>query len=98
MREAVRLDGLAVRAARGSGAADLEIGDVLLRLFEGDRLIQLGCAKHADYIRERLGTQAATGLAYLSVRGRAGEKLDWHIHATGERWTATGDDDVLKGA
>ena len=67
MQEAVRLDGLAVRAARGSGALDLAIGEVLVRLFEGNRLSELGGAGHSDYIRERLGIPAATGLGWATL-------------------------------
>ena len=34
----------------------------------------------------------------VTVEGRAGELLHWEIHATGEEWTTTGDDDTRKTA
>jgi len=76
MREAVRLSGLAVRAARGSGALDLEIGDVLLRLFEGNRLSDIGYTRQGDYARERLGVAARTALGWAGLaRGLAQRPL-----------------------
>ena len=33
---------------------------------------------------------------YLTVRGRAGEELVWHVLATGEKWTTTGDDETRR--
>jgi len=34
----------------------------------------------------------------LTVRGRAGELVEWYFVATGERWTTTGDDESRKHA
>ena len=76
MQEAVRLDGLAVRAARGSGALDLEIGEVLLRLFEGNRHEVFGCTRQGDYACERLGVAARTALGWAGLaRGLAQRPL-----------------------
>jgi len=70
------IDDAAVRAARGSGALDLALGEVVVRLFEGDRLLQLGFAKQTDYLRERLGIPAATGLGWAPLaRGLAERPL-----------------------
>jgi hypothetical protein len=52
--------------ARGEGALDLALGEVLLRLFDGDRLLQLGYARQVDYARERLGVKP--GLMYRWMR------------------------------
>ena len=72
MVNGVDLDRLAVRAARGSGALELELGVVLARLFEGSRLMDLGFSNQADYLRERLGIAARTGLGWASLaRGLA---------------------------
>jgi len=72
MVNGVDLDRLAVRAARGSGALELELGEVLARLFEGNRLMDLGYSNQTDYLRERLGIAARTGLGWASLaRGLA---------------------------
>jgi len=65
-------DALAVQSARGRGAQDLELGELLVRLFEGDRLLRLGYARQVDYIRERLGVAARSGYAWVQLaRGLA---------------------------
>ena len=69
-------DALAVRAARGRGEFDLAIGEALLRLFEGDRLLSLGYARKTDYARERLGVAARTMFTWTRLaRGVADRPL-----------------------
>ncbi|MFQ5845429.1 MAG: hypothetical protein ACE5JG_10635, partial [Planctomycetota bacterium] len=63
---ALKLDAAAVRVARRRGAIDLALGETLVRLFEGDRLLQLGYSKRVDYARERLGVPPRT--LFLWVR------------------------------
>jgi hypothetical protein len=53
-------EGALVRAARAQGALDLAFGEVLDRLFVGQRLLDLGYAARRDYARERLGIPART--------------------------------------
>ncbi|MFQ5844899.1 MAG: hypothetical protein ACE5JG_07920 [Planctomycetota bacterium] len=65
-RAALRVDAAAVRVARGRGAIDVAIRETLVRLFRGDRLLQLGYARQVDYARERLGMPART--MFLWVR------------------------------
>jgi hypothetical protein len=59
---------------------ELALGETLLKLFDGDRLLRLGYARQADYVRERLGvalrsahswTALARGLASRPVLRRA---------------------------
>ena len=59
-REGLAADEAAVRCVRSRGAIDLALGETLLRLFEGDRLLRLGAARRADYARERLGVPPRT--------------------------------------
>jgi len=69
---AVRLDAAAARMARSRGALDLAVGEVLARLFRGDRLLQLGYAREVDYARERLGVPPRTMYSWLRLaRGLA---------------------------
>ena len=65
--EALALDDAAVRLCHGQGALDLAIGETLLRLFEGDRLLQLGYSKRVDYLRERLGIPAKTAFGWTRL-------------------------------
>jgi len=65
-------DAAAMRAARGKGPIELAIGETLLRLFDGDRLMQLGFARQSDYARERLGVPVRTVHAWTALaRGLA---------------------------
>jgi hypothetical protein len=52
---ALRSDKHAVRVARGQGVIDLALGELMCRLFKGDKLLQLGYSKESDYMRERMG-------------------------------------------
>jgi len=54
------LDRQAVRILRRRSAVDLALGETLLALFAGDRLLRLGYAKSTDYAREALGLPART--------------------------------------
>src|SRR5512138_3030863 len=65
---AALVDGLLARVARGQGALDVAIGEVLAELAQGDRLLRLGFSCLGDYARERLdlGETAARNLARLS--------------------------------
>ena len=63
---ALLLVGLLTRCARGIGAIDVAIGEGLASLSVGDRLAQLGYAKHGDYSRERL--DMAPGSAQKKVQ------------------------------
>jgi hypothetical protein len=58
--EALRTDKHAVRLTRGRGVIDLAIGESLLELFKGDKLLQLGYSKRSDYMRERMGLPLRT--------------------------------------
>jgi hypothetical protein len=57
---ALLVDGLLARVARGRGALDVAIGEVLASLAVGDRVLRLGCSGIGDYARERLGIGAST--------------------------------------
>ena len=54
------LDREAVRILRRRSAVDLALGETLVALLEGDRLLRLGYAKPTDYAREALGLPART--------------------------------------
>ena len=56
-----------MRVARSRGAVDLALGETLLRLFQGDRLLRLGFAKRADYAREQLGVPARTMFGWVQL-------------------------------
>jgi hypothetical protein len=58
--EALRTDKQAVRVTRGRGVIDLAIGELLVELFKGDSLLQLGYSKRTDYMRERMGLPLRT--------------------------------------
>jgi HNH endonuclease len=59
--EGARLvDRLLVRVARGRGALDVAIGEALLSLAQGDRVVRLGYSCIGDYAREVLGIAAST--------------------------------------
>jgi hypothetical protein len=66
-RNALQLDEALVRVARSRGAFDLAVGAVLARLFEGDRLVQLGYARESDYMRERLGIAPSLGFSWARL-------------------------------
>jgi len=57
---AKHVDGLLSRCARGRGALDVAIGEGLLALCIGDRLMRLGYAGIGDYSREQLGMAGST--------------------------------------
>src|SRR2546422_1107836 len=60
--ESARLvEGLFTRCGRGRGALDIAIGEGLLALGTGDRVLRLGVSGIGDYARERLGIAASTG-------------------------------------
>ena len=63
---ALRTDKCAVRAVRGRGVIDLALGESLIELFKGDRLLQLGYSRQVDYMRERMGLPRRS--IYLWVR------------------------------
>jgi hypothetical protein len=69
-------DAALVRLARGGGAIDLAIGQALLALGEGDRLLDLGFSRMVDYARERLGVPARTAFSWARLaRETAGRPL-----------------------
>jgi hypothetical protein len=61
------LDGALARVARGQGALDLALGEVLLRLFAGTRLLDAGYSTERDYARERLGIPVRTMYEWLGL-------------------------------
>ena len=61
------LDALARQAAHGQSALDLELGETLLRLFDGDRLLRLGYARQTDYAKERLGVSVRLLLSWTAL-------------------------------
>jgi hypothetical protein len=69
-------DAALVRLARGGGAIDLAIGQALVALGEGDRLLELGFSRMVDYARESLGCRRLRASAPLDpgagIRARAG--------------------------
>ena len=56
-----------MQAAHGQGALDVKLGEILLRLFEGDRLLQLGYARQTDYSKERLGVSVRLMLSWTAL-------------------------------
>ena len=64
---ALMLDAALVRMARGRGAVDLALGETLVALFTGDRLVELGYARQVDYARERLGVAPRTMYAWTQL-------------------------------
>ncbi len=64
---ALRADKHAVRVARGRGVIDLALGETMHELFKGDRLLQLGYSKQADYMRERMGESPRTMFQCLQL-------------------------------
>ncbi|MEN8151897.1 MAG: hypothetical protein ABFS86_18930, partial [Planctomycetota bacterium] len=61
------LDREAVRILRRRSAVDLELGETLVALAEGDRLLRIGYAKLSDYGRERLGLPPRTLRQFTSL-------------------------------
>ena len=61
--ETLEADAIAVRMLRSRGA----IGETLLRLFDGDRLMQLGYSRQKDHSHERLGVPARTMSVWLRL-------------------------------
>lgn len=81
---ALEVDLAALRLARRRGSLDLAIGSLLLRLVQGDRLLQLGFARQVDYARERLGVSARTWFLWLRLaRGLATRPVLRRAVATG---------------
>jgi len=74
LRRAVETDADAVRVLRRRSAIDLELGETLLALFEGDRLLRIGYAKQSDYGRERLGLPARTLRQFTRLARGLGER------------------------
>ncbi|MHC4342654.1 MAG: HNH endonuclease, partial [Planctomycetota bacterium] len=66
-RRAVRIDLAALRVLRSRGVIDIALGEALDRLFEGDRLLQLGYSKQVDYSRERLGIPPRTMFGWVQL-------------------------------
>ncbi|MHC4472868.1 MAG: HNH endonuclease, partial [Planctomycetota bacterium] len=64
---AFALDAALVRLARSRGAVELAIGETLLELFRGSRLLDLGYARKVDYARERLGVPPRTMFLWLRL-------------------------------
>jgi len=62
------VDGLLARVARGRGALDVAVGEVLASLSSGDRVLRLGYSCIGDYARERLdlGETAARNMVNLA--------------------------------
>ena len=62
--------------ARGRGAIELALGETMLKLFDGDRLLRLGYARQADYVRERLGVALRSVHAWTALaRGVASRPI-----------------------
>jgi hypothetical protein len=66
---ALLVDGLLAQVARGRGALDVAMGEVLAELAVGDRVLRLGYSGIGDYGRERLGVAGRTTQA-LARLGR----------------------------
>ena len=66
-RLARELDLKALKLARGRPAVDVALGEVFLRLSEGDRLIELGYAKKSDFANEELGLPPRTFFALCEL-------------------------------
>jgi hypothetical protein len=63
---ALRTDKDAVRVARGQGLIDLALGETMSALFQGDKLLQLGYSREADYMRERMGIRQSQCTSFHS--------------------------------
>jgi hypothetical protein len=66
-RHALALDETTVLAARRLGAFELALGVTLGLLFRGDRLLQLGCSREADYAREKLGISPSLMFSWVAL-------------------------------
>ena len=64
---APELDAIAVRLARGKPALDLALGEIFLRLSEGDFLIDLAFAKKTDFANEALGLPPRTFFVLMEL-------------------------------
>jgi len=53
---------------------DLAIGETLIELFSGDRLLRLGYARQVDYMRERLGQPPGTVYAWTRLAAGLAER------------------------
>jgi hypothetical protein len=73
-RAACNVDRAAVRMLRGRAVIDIALGEALDRLFRGDRLLQLGYSKQADYSRERLGMPPRTMFGWLRLARQLKER------------------------
>ncbi len=60
---AVDVDQLLTAVARGRAAIDVNIGEALAELAEGDRALRLSCSGIGDFGRERLGMAPRTAQA-----------------------------------
>lgn len=54
------IDAALFRIARGGGALDLAIGETLVEMKKGDRMIRLGASSLTEYAVEKLGEKART--------------------------------------
>ncbi|MHC4342851.1 MAG: HNH endonuclease [Planctomycetota bacterium] len=66
-RSAIQVDQAAVRLLRSRGVIDIALGEALDRLFEGDRLLQLGYSRQVDFSRERLGMPPRTMFGWVRL-------------------------------
>ncbi|MHC4134536.1 MAG: HNH endonuclease [Planctomycetota bacterium] len=73
--DAIEVDQAAFRVARSPGAIDLAVGETLVRLCKGDRLLQLGYARLVDYVRERLGMPPRIVFLWLRLARGLRERL-----------------------
>jgi len=74
--ESARLvEGLFTRCGRGRGALDIAIGEGLLALGTGDRMLRLGFSGIGDYARERLGIAASTAQKMARLARELRERL-----------------------
>jgi len=65
--DAFKVDEAAFRLIRSRGAIDLALGETMLRLSRGDRLLRLGYAKRVDYVRERWGVPPRSVILWLRL-------------------------------
>ena len=64
---ALSLEAALVRMARSAGTFDLALGEGLLELADGGRVVRLGHSKITDYARERLGVPPSTALSWMQL-------------------------------
>jgi 5-methylcytosine-specific restriction endonuclease McrA len=68
------VDRLLFRVTRGGGAIDLAIGDALVELLRGDRLIRLGATSLSEYALEILGEKVRTVYQWYEVARAVADK------------------------